>query len=170
MANADPTRERWLPVPGFEGFFEVSDLGRVRSIPDGIVRPLYSNPKGYLSYTFYGLSGNHTFRINRLVLTVFDREPLPGEQSDHINFDVRDNRRVNLRWVSDSANRDHSNRAGRRPRGEGHYRSILNTELVREIRRRYDSGEDCGEIALRMGLRRDHVTLVAKRRSWKSVA
>lgn len=170
MANSHSTPERWKAVPEFETLFQVSDLGRVRSIPDEIIRPLYSSPKGYLSYTFHGPSGAKTYRINRLVLITFDREPLPGEQSDHVNFDVRDNRLENLRWVSDAANREHSNRAGRRPKGEGHYKAKLNAGIVTEIRRRYDSGERCIDIARRLGLGHDHVTLVAKRKSWKSVA
>lgn len=170
MANSHTTPERWKAVPGFETLFQVSDQGRVRSIPDEVLRPLYSSPKGYLSYTFHGPNGAKTYRINRLVLIAFDREPLPGEQSDHINFDVRDNRLENLRWVSDTANREHSNRAGRRPKGEGHYKAKLNAGIVMEIRRRYDSRERIGDIARSLGLSDDHVAHVAKRRSWKSVA
>ena len=47
--------ERWCAVPGFYGLYEVSDLGRVRSLDRTILRAGLAAE--------YGISENHVYRI-----------------------------------------------------------------------------------------------------------
>jgi len=100
------TEERWLPIVGYEGLYEVSDLGRVKSLArkgtrGGIMKP-YLSKKGYC---FNSLSKNNIekiFSIHRLVLEAFF--PLEEKEVDHINNIRTDNRLINLRWCSRSEN------------------------------------------------------------------
>src|SRR6266567_7368032 len=61
--------EKWLAVVGWEGLYEVSDLGRVKSLRRGtILKPSYSNAGGY-GVVIFSLNGRSFGRyIHRLVL------------------------------------------------------------------------------------------------------
>lgn len=91
--------ETWKPVPGYEGRYEVSDLGRVRSL--GFARG--EKPRelvvccGSQRYPYVNLQ-RKMHRVHTLVLTAF-RGPAPaGCDASHLNDDPRDNRLVNLVW------------------------------------------------------------------------
>ena len=99
--------ERWLPIVGYEGLYEVSDLGRVRSLArngtskNGRILK-QQNYCGYLSVILNN-KGHKIMRVHRLVLLSF--LPIEEEkQVDHINHIKTDNRLENLRWATGSEN------------------------------------------------------------------
>lgn len=109
--------ETWLPVPGFEGYYEVSDLGRVRSldrvvprpgsdmrIKGKILKPEYRRNTGYLMIKLVNGDRVKKYYMHRLVLTVFRGEPEPGQEGCHANDIRTDNRLCNLRWDTHLAN------------------------------------------------------------------
>lgn len=112
------TVERWLPIQGYEGCYEVSDLGRFRSL-DRIVpysyggtrpvkgRPLkrHSDAGGYQIVILSRLGRRRTYLAHRLVLTAFVGPPADGIEACHNNGVRDDNRLINLRWDTRSANR-----------------------------------------------------------------
>lgn len=118
--------ERWLPIPGYEGTYEVSDHGRVRSLPrrvirsdgrprtihGGILSPV-STDDGRVTVTLPG-TPRRKHKISRLVLTAFVRPPLPGEEAcHHPDHDPTNNRLDNLRWDTSSENALDTVRQGR---------------------------------------------------------
>jgi len=110
--------ERWRPIPGFEGYYEASDQGRIRSL-DRVVERTNNSPmrlKGKIlsaqlrkntGYYVVGLSRDSKpkdWYVHRLVLMAFVGMPQPGQEACHGN-DVRtDNRLANLRWDSHAEN------------------------------------------------------------------
>lgn len=105
--------ERWRPVVGYEGHYEVSDQGRVRSYvrqqqAGRILRPRASksrdhrNPGWTVALFRGGRRENHL--IHRLVLTAFVGPCPEGMEGCHWNDDASDNRLSNLRWDTHSAN------------------------------------------------------------------
>ena len=107
--------ERWLPVVGYEGHYEVSDHGRVRSYvkqrSGRILKPRATRTRGHRNpgwtvALFRGGRGgtreNHL--IHRLVLTAFVGPCPEGMEGCHWNDDAADNRLANLRWDTHSAN------------------------------------------------------------------
>ena len=109
--------EVWKPVPGYEGFYSVSDLGRVRSdkrtivdknghsrkMPEIILTP-EKKSSGHLTVC---LCKNHdqTKRyVHRIVLEAFIGEAPAGMQACHWNDDKEDNRLENLRWGTPNEN------------------------------------------------------------------
>lgn len=97
--------ERWLSVPGHEGAYEVSDHGRVRSLPRlaGNVRPrrrpgqhLAGRPTlgGYLRVQ---MAGQDKY-IHRLVLEAFVAPCPDGMEACHNDGDRTNNHISNLRW------------------------------------------------------------------------
>lgn len=117
--------ERWVSVPGYEGFYEVSDRGGVRSlerrIPDGRGRMRRIAPRdrrhttlpvGYQQIQLHRDGTSVARLVHRLVLEAFIGPPPPGMEACHNNGDVTDNRLTNLRWDSHQANMQDAIRAG----------------------------------------------------------
>lgn len=107
--------EIWKPIPGFEGKYEVSNLGRVKSLARTIIRsngwprPIAERilrpgprPSGHLTVA---LQGVRTQNVHTLVLLAFvGPRPTPQHQARHINGDEKDNRVENLEWATRSVN------------------------------------------------------------------
>lgn len=108
--------EVWKPIPGYEGLYEVSSYGNVRSLPrtksngKGIVAIAGKVLKPYLNrhgekakYGYYLVDLNKngkakTITVHRLVALVFLPNPENKPEIDHINTIRTDNRAENLRW------------------------------------------------------------------------
>lgn len=134
--------EAWRPIPGYEGAYEASDLGRIRSL-DRITdrgrrwkgRIMTPTPmrSGYLIVTLWRDGSQTRHLVHRLVLYAFHGLPSPGHETLHANGDRRDNRLANLSWGTHADNqRDqlahgtHSN-ASRTHCPAGHPYSAENT-------------------------------------------
>lgn len=102
--------EKWKPIPGFENWYEVSNLGRVKSLRTSNGQPariLRQNVKhlGYRSVCLYrGNSHQNRRMVHRLVLSAFVGECPDGYVACHRNGDASDNRLQNLYWGSVSEN------------------------------------------------------------------
>ena len=102
--------EKWLPIKGYEGLYEVSNYGRVRSLnyrKKGVRKVLKCHARlGYYIKTSLVKDGvRKYYRVHRLVAQAFLPQPMEGQtQVEHINTDKRDNRVQNLRWVSPKGN------------------------------------------------------------------
>lgn len=115
--------EIWKPVDGFEEAYEISNLGRIKSLPrhntrGGIMKPYISRHNGY---AYYGLScgKKHNTRIvHRMVMEAF--RPCKEKKSgydinwtiDHKDGDKTNNRLSNLEWCSQSENQLRAYRLG----------------------------------------------------------
>lgn len=119
MSEVSRDQERWLPVVGYEGYYEVSDQGRVRSVDREVVtragwrytvkgRVLTQiNGSSNIPYKVVNLSKANKARqhsVHVLVLKAFVGPPPPGTESCHSNGSYWDNRLTNLRWDSRSEN------------------------------------------------------------------
>jgi hypothetical protein len=98
--------EIWKPVVGYEGLYEVSNLGQVRSIKNGRERNMIPLRIGkYLGVKLSKNSITKGFYIHRLVLLNFVGEPNNKfYQCDHIDRNKLNNNLSNLRWVDRSTN------------------------------------------------------------------
>lgn len=111
--------ENWLPVVGYEGRYEISDQGRVWSVPrttvnsdgrtntvpGGILRPM-ANAFGHMRCSLVGQDGKvKSAKVHRLVLEAFVGPCPAGQEACHYNDVPDDNRLENLRWDTPSANK-----------------------------------------------------------------
>lgn len=118
------TPEEWRPVSGFEGRYEVSDLGHVRSI-DRIIDYIHGRSgkactrraKGKVLSPGLRPSGHghvmlgttHTALVHALVAQAFlGSRPTPATEIRHLNGNPGDNRAVNLQYGSRSENAEDS--------------------------------------------------------------
>lgn len=109
--------EEWRPVLGYEGFYEVSSLGSVRSVArvvrasNGEMRKypgkVLRQSTAFRGYASVGLRKNtvpRTARVHVLVATAFLQRGLGHTHVRHLNGDPGDNRVENLAWGTPSEN------------------------------------------------------------------
>ena len=109
--------EIWLNIKGYEGFYQVSNQGRVKSLDREVVYPdghkqqykgkilkTYIGTTGYLFVTLTVNSKAKRVRVHRLVAEAFIPNPENKPDIDHINTIRTDNRVENLRWATRSEN------------------------------------------------------------------
>lgn len=120
MKRDDAVHETWLPVKGFEGLYEVSDLGRIRSVeravPFGssfrhvksVVRKQQSDRDGYMTVN----TSLGTIKVHRAVAEAFIENPDGKPQVNHINGNKADNSVSNLEWATCVENMSHASRTG----------------------------------------------------------
>lgn len=105
------TEEAWKPVVGFEGYYEISSEGRVRSLKSQHIRQLSPRLNKRTGYLFLILSANgkhRTVTIHRLVAEAFLEKP---DGFDYVNHkdEVKTNNNVeNLEWCTPAYNNDYS--------------------------------------------------------------
>lgn len=126
-----PTHEQWLPVPDYEGYYEVSDHGNVRSVDRVVNRwhgeiaiagvPLSPALSKVGQYPFVALSREgkqKSHKVHRLVLEAFVGPCPEGMEACHWDDDKTNNHLSNLRWASKSENMHDRVRNGR------HYQAV----------------------------------------------
>jgi hypothetical protein len=105
--------EIWKDIKGYEGLYQVSNLGNVRSLDrlDGRgwkIRGRMLTPMKYKKgYLYVGLCKNNIrkcYKIHRLVAQTFIPNPDNKPEIDHINCCKTDNRVINLRFVTAKEN------------------------------------------------------------------
>lgn len=111
--------ELWKPVVDYEGLYEVSNLGRIRSLPrkgtkGGILRPGKVR-KGYHQVSLTrGMRGNPQ-RVHRIVAQAWIPNPDNKPQVNHKNGIKSDNRVENLEWMTNLENMRHAIANGLNP-------------------------------------------------------
>lgn len=83
--------EIWKKIPGYEGLYWVSSMGRVRSAK-GVVKRLQQDEKGYPRLNLCKRGKVKCFRVHRLVAMAFLTGSREHLEVDHINRDRSDNR------------------------------------------------------------------------------
>lgn len=111
-------------IKGYEGVYEINELGQVRSVDrivklkDGSIRKrqgkklkLFVNKLGYSTIRLQKNGIAKTYLVHRLVAEAFLPNPDSLLEIHHLNHDRKDNRIQNLMWVSRSEQRDEHWRA-----------------------------------------------------------
>lgn len=133
--------ERWLPVVGYEGLYQVSDLGNVKSRYRTLKRSLTA--RGYFAVGLYRKNVMTNRFVHVLVLEAFVGPKPPGMQCCHGNNLRNDNRLWNLRWDTSKANQADRIAHGTMLAGESAPNAKLTNAQAQEIRREYKHGNGC---------------------------
>lgn len=173
--------ELWRPVVGYEGLYEVSDLGRVRSMDRwlpcrdgqnqwhrGKVLKQFNNGNGYqgvsLSNLCEGIKPKRLY-VHSLVLESFIGPRPHRYQAAHGDGDRSNNRLLNLRWATVSDNLADKLGHGTHQLGEQNPVAILSESDVLSIRQQYRHGLGI-TLALKYGVDPGTIYAVVKRKSW----
>jgi hypothetical protein len=156
--------ENWKAVVGFEGLYEVSDHGRIRSVKTGRIKAYTRHI--YDTRPFMNLWKNGKQKIMRphtLVLTAFVGPRPQGMECCHNNGDPWDNRLENLRWDTPRNNQLDRIKHGTSNRGEQCAAAKLTEAQVLAIRADTRLQR---EIAAEYGVRENTISRIKSRQRW----
>ncbi len=105
--------EEWRPVKGYEGLYEVSNMGRVKSLHTGeeIIISTPNDSFGYKTVTLAKRTHKQK-RVHRLVAEAFIPNPMNLPAVNHLDGDKHNNSMYNLEWCSIKENTNHAIKTG----------------------------------------------------------
>lgn len=178
--------ERWQPVLGLKGLYEVSSHGRIRGLDRhdsrghrvrGRVLKIRPFSNGYPIAFLKDANGNRHIRaVHAIVATAF-LGASPGKvghgsldyQCNHKNGIKHDNRVSNLEWVTHAGNHRHAAETGLAARGEALNAGSLTDERVRTLRWLRSLGFSVTEAAKRIGVPMQTAWHAIRGHTWKHV-
>ena len=105
-------KEIWKDIKDYEGFYQVSNLGNVRSVPRNgtvkyykILKP--NNVKGYYQVTLQKKGKKKIYKVHRLVAKTFIKNTYNKREVNHIDGNKLNNAVTNLEWVTAKENSNH---------------------------------------------------------------
>ncbi len=103
--------EIWKPVKGFEGIYEISNFGRLKSFKtdkNGFILQQTNKKNGYFSVVLKSRFLTKHTRIHRLVAEAFIDNPENKKEVNHIDLNKQNNHFKNLEWVTPKENIKHA--------------------------------------------------------------
>lgn len=174
---------QWKPIKGYEGLYEVSDVGEVKALKRTInqgkchrtweehIVKFSVDGNGYFRTNLAKDGVNKTVKVHRLVAEAFIPNPSNLPEVNHIDGNKQNNHVENLEWCSRSENLKHAVEIGlKRLDGEFNPGHKLTTKQVEFIRKSYiPRHKDFGTVALgkRFGVHRKTITRIINCQSWK---
>jgi hypothetical protein len=177
-------KEQWKKVAGFEEFYEVSNLGRFRSLPKvingrwgrtkykgRIITPT-KHSHGYGVLSLVGEDGKFSVRSHKYVALAFCDNPESKPCVNHIDGNKMNNRADNLEWVTHSENTLHAFKTGlmNNPSGSECHNSKLEENEVKHIRKMVDGGfYQQSFLAECYNVSKSTISDLIHRRTWKHI-
>ena len=171
-------REDWRAIPGYEGKYEVSNLGRVRSLNrmeksgnrvrprrERILKP--DTPHGYERVMLSAEGKRSRVMVHHLVLSAFVGPRPEGYDTNHIDGKKRNNVVHNLEWVTRRTNILHAWATGLSKKGEHHHQAKLTDQQVLEIRALDAQGARRRDLALAFGVKYITIYDIVTHRHWR---
>lgn len=166
--------EIWKPVMGYEGLYEVSNLGRVRSLDrkvnhkesgfyqtiKGKIKSTKLNNSGYEIVSLFKNNKEKTCLVHRLVAQAFLPNPDNLPEVNHINEDKTANSVYNLEWCNSSYNKIYGTRGKRQ--GEKESVSVIQLTFDGCLVKRWSSMQ---EVMTQLGINRGNISNACSGRS-----
>lgn len=169
--------ELWRPIAGHAGSYEISSLGRVRSLsrvlPDGrrwkgrvmALKPVNS---GHLHVRL--TSAGNFMLVHRLVLEAFVGPCPPGMEACHNNGNPADNRIENLRWDTRKSNHADKVRHGTSAHGERNQMAKLSAGDIGRVRDLSRFGITGRQIAAHLAVTPANISSILKGKTWTHIS
>jgi hypothetical protein len=162
--------EEWRDIPGYEGMYEVSNTGKVRSMGYGRVRELTPSPQnnGYLHVTLCKSRAKKGMLVHALVALAFIGSRPNKMQINHKNGNKHDNRVENLEYVTSKENIRHACETGlMNNKGENNGCAKLSKSDAENIRLEYGKGKVTQyQLAKKYGVSQSLVYQIINRKIW----
>lgn len=166
-------KEIWEDIVGYEGFYQVSNMGRVCSFrrsgtPGKIIKQAGVNR--YLKVTLHKNNRHATRLVHHLVLEAFVSSRPEDMECCHFDGNEHNNQVTNLRWGTRRSNAHDKIRHGTDNRGEKHHMTTLSECDIREIRRLYTI-DKWSQLSLgkRFKIGRTAISRIVTRKTWRYV-
>jgi hypothetical protein len=171
--------EIWVPIPNYEGSYEVSSFGRVRrssrtnNVPAGYILKECTTWDGYIKYALSKRQKYWYVKAHRLVAIAFlGPPPFPRAHVAHTDGNKRNNHISNLRWATPAENEADKRRHGRvrgAPPGERHPFAKLTAEQVGLLRDMVATGKGVPEVAKQLNMSKQTAYDAAFGITWRTV-
>jgi RNA recognition motif-containing protein len=165
--------EIWKDIEGYEGYYQVSNLGQIKSLTREVKRldskkgfykskvlKLAKDQKGYLRVVLTKESKRKTFKVHRIVCNHFLFDSIEGKEINHLDGDKTNNAWYNLEVCSSSQNAIHAIKTGLRKLVK------LNELKVLEIR---SSSLSDFDLADKFNVTVSNIRHIKNFKSWKTV-
>ena len=172
--------EKFKDIEGYEGLYQVSNLGRVKSleryikISSGGIKKIketilkFSTRNGYSIVMIYKNKKGYRKSVNRLVAETFIPNFKNKPQVNHIDGNKLNNVVENLEWCTQKENIEHSYRLGSSKVGQDRLKSKLSNSDVFLIK--YNSDElNQTKLALQLGVSQTLIHNIRKNKTWKHI-
>ncbi len=179
MASEHLTDEEWRPVQWHESAYQVSSLGRVRSLsrfrrgrgghPVRVNARLLKQAVAGAGYSTVCLGAGSSVMVHRLVAIAFIPNPDGMPEVNHKDGNKKNNRVGNLEWVSHAGNGRHAAKNGLLAIGSRHGQSVLIEAQIPVIRQRVAGGESIRSVARELSVGSETVRAVITGRTWGHV-
>lgn len=156
--------EEWRPIPGFDGVYQASSLGRIISLRYGKTRIMKQTKRGdgYFKVNLFCNKRPVTRAVHVLCMLAFYGPPGEGQIVCHNNGNRADNRISNIRYDTYKGNAKDAEFHGTRLFGEKHPRAKLTKEQMLEVAVRSRAGENQYLLALEFGITQGHVSQIKR--------
>lgn len=170
--------EEWRQVPGYEGRYEVSSLGRVRSLPNSrrktvLICKLSPHKSGHLLVNLTrcvgGIHKQKVHWVHRLVLEAFVGPCPVGLECCHGDGNPANNKLENLRWDSHVKNMQDKYSHGTHNIGEQNPMRKLTVEQVKEVKGLIERGESDESIAAKFDVTKFAIKSIRRGSNWRNV-
>ena len=172
----------WKEIKGYEGYYEVSTKGKIRSVNriikkgDVFISRKSQEMKTFLTRGYERVSLNkegirRKFLVHRLVAETFIPNPDNKKEVNHKDGDKSNNSIDNLEWVTKLENMRHAenNKLIKRNKGSQHYNSKLTEDLVREMRIKFKNGSTPYQMAKEYGVNDKTIRQACLEITWRHV-
>jgi len=172
--------EIWKPIPGLEGYYSASSLGRIyrhdrwisaklgsKKFYPGDICGGHMGQRGYRKVSVFGKN----LEIHRLICLAFHGLP-PSEKhhAAHWDDDKANNVASNLRWATPKENAEDRLRNGLQARGEQISTGRLDEERVLAIRAEYNGNYGHGAVlAKKYNVGHNAIMAIVRRNSWTHI-
>lgn len=167
-----PSEEVWKDVIGYEGLYQVSNFGNVKSLGNEFSRKerflkLSPQSKGYLTVVLQKNATRKTVLVHRLVAEHFIYNIESKSQVNHIDGDKTHNIVSNLEWVSHRENLDHAIKNNLTLKGEENRNSKLKDVDVIKIHSLLQKGVTTKELSETYSVSHSTIYGIRTNRYWK---
>lgn len=177
--------EEWKEIPGFEGYYEASNLGRIRSLdryitldgrwgkytrfkPGKVMTPKFDGKRSYLMVMLSKDCQKKKYLVHRLVAMTFLKNPNGFSEINHKDEDKTNNSVANLEWCTHKYNSNYGKRKYS-SHGENNSQNKFSEEMIRKIKSEYIKGDpEFGTVGLakKYNVSPSHISSIIHGRRW----
>lgn len=177
--------EIWKSIPGFEGYYEASTFGNIRSLdryceldgrwgrytrfkPGKMMTPKFDGRGLYLMIVLSKDGVTKKYLVHRLIAMTFVDNPNNLPEVNHIDENKTNNRPENLEWCDHKYNNNYGSKATS-SRGQKNSQNKFSEDMIKEIKRLYKHGDpEFGTMGLskKFGISAPHISAIIHGKRW----